>query len=302
MKIAETTLSQTVHQPSKEYQDAIHRKQMRSTAWRTGVTVIVLLGALIILAPVIWMFSTSLKTLPDTQVFPPQWIPGAFHWENYATALNFLPFGTFALNTAIVTAACLVGDVLVNSFIAYAFAKIQVPGRNFLFLLVLSTLMIPFPVLMIPQFLLFKTFGWIDTLLPLIVPAFFGNAFYIFMFRQFYLTIPRELSDAARIDGCNHFGIYWRIMLPLIQPALATVAIFSFTFNWNDYLSPLIYLDSQDHYTLTLGLASFIGRYGAQPWNLLMAASLVTVLPCVVLFFFAQKYFIQGIVVSGVKG
>ena len=302
MKIAEVVPSQTVHQPSKLYQEAMRRKQIRSLTWRTIVTLIVLLGALIILAPVLWMLSTSLKTLPDTQVFPPQWIPKTFHWENYVTALTFLPFSTLALNTAIVTAACLVGDVLVNSFIAYAFAKIQVPGRNILFLLVLSTLMVPFPVLMIPQFLLFKTFGWIDTLLPLIVPAFFGNAFYIFMFRQFYLTIPRELSDAARIDGCNHFGIYWRIMLPLIQPALATVAIFSFTFNWNDYLSPLIYLDSPEHYTLTLGLASFIGRYGAQPWNLLMAASLVTVLPCVVLFFFAQKYFIQGIVVSGVKG
>ncbi|GLV54228.1 sugar ABC transporter permease [Dictyobacter sp. S3.2.2.5] len=303
MRVTQTAASPVVRrQPSKGYQEAMRRKQVRTTTWRTLVTIIVVLGALIILAPVLWMLSTSVKSLPDTQAFPPQWIPQTLHWDNFVSSLTFLPFGTFALNTVIVTAACLVGDVLVNSFIAYAFAKIQAPGRNVLFLFVLSTLMIPFPVLMIPQFLLFKTFGWIDTLLPLIVPSFFGNAFYIFMFRQFYLTIPRELSDAARIDGCSHFGIYWRIMLPLIRPALATVAIFSFTFNWNDYLSPLIYLDSQEHYTLTLGLASFIGRYGAQPWNLLMAASLVTVLPCVILYFFAQKYFIQGIVVSGVKG
>lgn len=287
----------------KVQQQRIMTRRKRGAAFRRGlVLTVVILGACIILAPVLWMVSTAFKALPETQVFPPIWIPATLHWENFPNALTFMPFGTFTLNSCIVTGCCMVGDVLVNSFVAYGFARVRAPGKNVIFVLVLCTLMIPFPVLMIPQYILFKQLGWIDTLLPLIVPSFFGNAFFIFLLRQFYMSIPHELTDAARIDGCSHLGIYWRIMFPLSAPALAAVAIFSFTTNWNDYLAPLIYLDSQENYTLPLGLASFIGRYGAQPWNLLMAASLVTVLPCVLLFFFAQKYFIQGVVVSGVKG
>ena len=291
-----------VHALAARAAAARRRRLMRATVGRGMILSVAVLGALIIMMPVLWMISTSLKTLQQTLVFPPQWIPTALHWENYPTALTFLPFATYAKNTILITGTIVIGEVLTNSFVAYGFARLRGPGRNWLFVLVLSTMLIPFPVIMIPQYVLFKNLGWIDTFLPLIVPPWFGSAFLIFMMRQFYLTIPRELDDAAEIDGCSYFGIYWRIMLPLSKPALATVAIFSFTYNWNDYLAPLIYLNSQSNYTLALGLANFIGRYSVTPWNLLMAASLVTVLPCVLLFFFAQRFFIQGIVVSGVKG
>ncbi len=261
------------------------------------------LGAVIFLAPALWMLSTSLKTLPETLAFPPVWIPRTLRWDNYPHALTALPFLTYARNSVVVSVSILIGEVLTNSFVAYGFARLRGFGRKWLFLLVLSTMMVPFPVLIIPQYVLFKNLGWIDTLLPLIVPPWFGSAFLIFLMRQFYMTIPRELDNAAEIDGCGYFGIYWRIILPLSKPALASVAIFSFTYNWNDYLAPLVYLNSSDNYTLPLGLASFLGRPGTTiPWHELMAASVVTVLPCILLFFFAQRYFIQGIVVTGVKG
>lgn len=279
------------------------RHKVARVALQRAITFLVaLLGALIVLAPILWMLSTSLKTLPEVLVFPPLWLPSTLHWDNYSKALTFLPFGLYARNTLIISLSILVGEMLTNSFVAYGFARLRAPGRSVLFILVLSTMMVPYPVIMIPQYILFKNLGWIDTFLPLIVPPWFGSAFLIFLLRQFYMTVPREMDDAAEIDGCSYFGIWRRIMLPLAKPALASVAIFSFTYNWNDYLAPLIYLNSMNNYTLSLGLASFTGRYGTTPWNLLMAASLVTVLPCVLLFFFAQKYFIQGIVVSGVKG
>jgi multiple sugar transport system permease protein len=265
--------------------------------------IVVSAGALFILTPVFWMLSTSLKTLNQTLAFPPVWIPSPFQFKNYPDALSSLPFGTFARNSAIVSLTILVGEVITNSFVAYGFARLRGPGRRWIFMVLLSTMLIPFPVLVIPQYLLFSRLGWINTFLPLIVPPWFGSAFLIFLVRQFYMTIPRELDEAAEIDGCGYFSIYLRIIVPLSKPALASVAIFSFTYNWNDYLAPLIYLNSPDKYTLPLGLASFLGRPGTViPWHQLMAASLVTVLPCVLLFFFAQRFFIQGIVVSGVKG
>jgi multiple sugar transport system permease protein len=265
--------------------------------------VVVIAGAVFIMTPVFWMLSTSLKTLDQTLVFPPIWVPLPLQFRNYPDALTTLPFGTFARNSAIVSLSILVGEVLTNSFVAYGFARLRGPGKRGIFLVLLSTMLIPFPVLVIPQYLLFTRLGWINTFLPLIVPPWFGSAFLIFLVRQFYMTIPRELDEAAELDGCNYFSIYLRIIVPLSKPALASVAIFSFTYNWNDYLAPLIYLDSPSNYTLPLGLASFMGRPGTViPWNQLMAASLVTVLPCVVLFFVAQRFFIQGIVVSGVKG
>jgi len=282
---------------------AQQRKKRRGLVGKAIALAVVSVGALFILAPVFWMLSTSLKTLDQTLAFPPVWIPPSLQFKNYPDALSVLPFGTFARNSAIVTLTVLVGEVLTNSFVAYGFARLRGPGRRWIFMVLLSTMLIPFPVLVIPQYLLFKNLGWIDTFLPLIVPPWFGSAFLIFLVRQFYMTIPRELDEAAEIDGCGYFSIYFRIIMPLAKPALASVAIFSFTYNWNDYLAPLIYLDSPSNFTLPLGLASFLGRPGTViPWHQLMAASLVTVLPCVLLFFFAQRFFIQGIVVSGVKG
>ena len=196
----------------------------------------------------------------------------------------------------------LVGDILSSSLIAYAFARLYSRWSGPLFLLVLATLMIPYQVLMIPQFILFKQLGWLNTYLPLIVPTYFGQLFLIFLLRQFFRGIPRDFDDAAKVDGASHLVIFWRIILPLSKPALASVAIFSFMFHWNDYLGPLIYLNSNDLYPTSLGLAQYTANYGATEWNYLMAASLVTLLPCLVVFFIGQRYFVQGITLSGVKG
>ena len=203
---------------------------------------------------------------------------------------------------SIITFATMVGTLLSSSIVAYGFARLRARGRDVLFMILLSTMMIPPQVTMIPVFALFKLLNWTDTFKPLIIPNFFGGAFFIFLLRQFYMTIPIELDDAAKIDGCSYLGIFSRIILPLTKPALATVAIFSFMWSWNDFMDPLIYLNSRDKLTLTLALNRFTGMYGMTAWNLLMAASLVVALPCFVLFFFAQRYFIQGIVVTGLKG
>lgn len=264
--------------------------------------VLVLIASVVIMIPVLWMLSTALKPGGEVFLFPPRWIPSRLMWHNFSDALSFLPFGRYFQNTSVITLSAMLGQLLSSPLVAYAFARLKARGSNVLFVLVLATLMLPMHVTMIPLFILFQSFGWIDTFLPLIVPNFFGSAYYIFLMRQFFLTIPGDLADAAKIDGCGHFGTYWRIYLPLSKPALATVAIFTFMGNWNDFMSPLIYLSSNDNWTLTLGLSRFTGMYGQTAWNLLMAASLVTILPCVLLFFFAQRYFIQGIVITGVKG
>jgi len=261
-----------------------------------------ILSGLIILVPVFWMLSTSLKENSEVFLFPPKWLPSQLIWKNYPDALTFLPFGRYFLNTATITFAALAGQLLSSPLVAYAFARLKARGSNFMFMLVLSTMLLPSQVTMIPLFVLYRQFGWVDTYIPLILPNFFGSAFYIFLLRQFILTIPPEMSDAAKIDGCGYFSTFARIYLPLIKPALATLAIFTFTGNWNDFMTPLIYLSSDAKWTLALGLSRFSGMYGRTPWNLLMAASLVTVLPCILLFFFAQRYFIQGIVITGVKG
>ncbi|MCD6290433.1 MAG: carbohydrate ABC transporter permease [Anaerolineae bacterium] len=256
----------------------------------------------IILIPVFWMLSTALKADSEVFLFPPEWIPKTLHWDNFRRGLTFLPFGRYFLNTSTITLAAIIGQLLSSPLVAYAFARLRARGKNVLFMLILGTMMLPSQVTMIPVFVLFKMLGWVDTFIPLILPNFFGSAYFIFLLRQFFLTIPPELADAAKIDGCGYFGTYSRIYLPLSKPALATMVIFTFMWNWNDFMNPLIYLSSSEKWTLTLGLSRFTGMYGMTAWNLLMAASLVTILPCVVLFFFAQRYFIQGIVITGVKG
>jgi multiple sugar transport system permease protein len=267
-----------------------------------AITVIAYAGAALFLSPLLWMIITSLKDLGSVALFPPQWVPDPVVPQNYVDALTFMPFGRYFANTALFTLAAMVGDTLSAAFVAYGFAKLRAPGRDLLFLFVLSTLMIPFPATMIPQYLLFRQLGWLNSYLPLVVPTYFGSAFNIFLMRQFYMGVPNDLIEAAKIDGCGYLRIFGRILLPLARPALAAVAILSFMYHWNDFLGPLIYLNSQDLYTVSVALANFTAAYGATPWNLLMAASAVAVLPCVVLFFLAQRYFIQGIVITGVKG
>jgi ABC-type glycerol-3-phosphate transport system permease component len=255
--------------------------------------------AALFLIPLLWMISSSLK--PDYQIFNGEWIPRPPRWANYSEALTILPFGRYIANTAIITAVTIVGHLLSCTIIAYAFARLRAPGRDALFLVMLATMMLPYPVTMVPLYVLFHRLGWINTILPLVVPAFLGSAFYIFLLRQFFLTIPRDFEDAARMDGAGLVQILWRIMLPLALPAMATVAIFTFQAAWNDFMAPLIYLQRPELYTVTLGLQFFRSSYTTD-WAYLMAASLVTVLPVIVVFFLAQRYFIEGISLQGLKG
>ena len=263
---------------------------------------IVLAGASLMILPFLWMLSTSLKAEAKVFASPPQWIPDPIEWSNFGKSLSVLPFGVYYRNTVIITAATILGDVLTAALVAYGFARFRFPGRGALFVLVLSTIMLPVQVTIIPRFILFKQLRWIDTFIPIILPAFLGgSAFYIFLLRQFFLTIPRELDDAAKIDGLGTLGIFSRIMLPLSKPSLAIIAIFSFLYNWNDFFSPLIFLNSESKYTLALGL-NFLKGHFFSTVSLLMAAAVLAMIPCLVLFFVAQKYFIQGVVFTGVKG
>jgi multiple sugar transport system permease protein len=260
------------------------------------------LGALMILVPFFWMLSTSLKEPDQIAAFPPVWIPNPFDFKNYVEAVTLLPFAQFALNTIVITTFAVVGAVLTGSICAFAFSRLQWPGRNIIFFLILTELFLPGPVTLIPKFILFRQLGWIDTFLPLTVPWYFGGGpFTIFLLRQFFMTIPPDLDDAARIDGCNIFDIYWRIVLPLARPALGIATIFAFQHNWNDFLSPLIYLSRREHYTLAIGLRMFQDEYNTN-WDWLMAASLIVMLPLIIMFFVAQRYYVQGIVFTGVKG
>lgn len=270
--------------------------------FRTIFIHLVLIGVGIsFLLPFYWLISTSLKS--DTQLFqiPPVWIPSPAQWSNYPIALSYIPFLTYLKNTLVICFFSVLGTVISCSLVGYSFSRISWQGRNILFIILLSTLMLPFQVTMIPVLIIFKTLGWVGTFKPLIVPSFFGSAFFIFLLRQFFMTIPYELSDAAKIDGCSEFGIYSRIILPLAKPALATVMLFTFIGAWNDFLGPLIYLSQESQYTLSLGLQAFISQHGAE-WSLLMAASTIMIMPIVVLFFFTQKTFIQGIALTGLKG
>ncbi|MBK8046634.1 MAG: carbohydrate ABC transporter permease [Anaerolineales bacterium] len=268
---------------------------------RLGVFLLVWGVAALFLIPFLWMVSSSLK--PNYQIFatPPQWIPNPPQWQNYTEALTMLPFGRYVVNTAIITIAVIFGHLLSCTLIAYAFARLRAPGRDTLFIVVLATMMLPYPVTMVPLYVLFNWLDWINTFLPLTVPAFFGSAFYIFLLRQFFMTVPRDLEDAARIDGANTLQIIFRIMTPLALPAMVTVAIFSFQAAWNDFLAPLIYLQQPDLYTVTLGLQFFRSTFTTN-WAYLMAASLATSLPMILLFFVAQRYFIEGISLGGMKG
>lgn len=223
------------------------------------------------------------------------------HWENFILAVTKVPFGHYLLNTMIVVFFGTIGTVVSCTLVAYGFARFRSKAMPILFLLLLSTIMLPPQVTLIPTFIVFKKIGWYDTLLPLIVPAFFANAWDVFLLRQFFMTLPTELDDAARIDGCGPFGILWHIIIPQSYPVLATVTIFSVLYAWNDFYAPLIYLQNQEHWTLALGLQSFNAVYTNQG-NLLMAASALMVIPPILMFFFAQKLFIQGVVISGIKG
>lgn len=277
------------------------RKRTRRILTEFGTHIVLILASVTFAIPFLWMISTSLK--PDAQIFvlPPQWIPKPFMWSNYPNALTYIPYFLYFRNTLYIAIFNVIATLISCTLVAYGFARINWPGRNFFFSILLATLMIPYPVTLIPTFLIFRNLGWVGTPNPLTWPAFFGSAFFIFLLRQFYMTIPQELSQAAKIDGANEFAIYWRIILPLARPALATIALFTFLANWNDFLGPLIYLGDKQQYTLALGLYGFAGARRTE-WGLLMAAGAVTITPIILLFFLAQRTFIQGITLTGTKG
>lgn len=258
--------------------------------------------SLVLLTPLLWMIFTSLKPMTEIVQFPPTFFPKTIHWENYLMAINSFPFWSYAKNTLIIAGSVVIGNVLANSFIAYGFAKLNFPGKRILFALVLSTMMIPGFVTMIPQYVIFSKIGWVGTYLPLIVPSFFGNAFNIFLMRQFYLSISNELIEAAQLDGANHLYIWSHLMIPLTKPALITIAINSFNGAWNDFLGPLLYIKDPRQYTLQIGLQVFKNQSTTQ-WHYLMAGAVLVLLPTILLFFFAQRYFIEGMnLTAGTKG
>ena len=274
---------------------------------RIFLYILVILLAIVFMLPFTWAFMSSLKTSLEIRQFPPTFLPTAPQFQNYARIFEEVPLlSRFFWNSAVVTITATIGQVASATLVAYGFARFRFPFRDQLFLLVISTILLPREVILIPTFLLFRSLGWLDTLLPLIVPSFFGGgAFYIFLLRQFFLTLPRELDEAAKIDGANSFQILIRILLPLAVPALITTAIFSFLAHWNDFLEPLIFLSSAENYTIALGLRYFqtLPQEAQEPReHLLMAASLLTTLPILIIFFVAQKYFVRGIVMSGIKG
>ncbi|HND61729.1 MAG TPA: carbohydrate ABC transporter permease [Opitutaceae bacterium] len=266
---------------------------------RISLTYLALVGlGALFSVPVAWMLSSSLHELAAVFAQPYRWLPSPLHWENYVRAVTLLPVGRFLVNTVVITVPVMAATLLSSALVAYGFARFRFPGRDALFALCLATMMLPGQVTMIPLYMLFARLGWVDTYLPLIVPSLFGSPFYIFLLRQFFLTIPRDSEEAALIDGASRLRIWWSVVLPQARPAVATVLIFTFIGTWNDFFGPLLYLNSPEKATLTLGLnlmkTQVLGS-GVVEWNILMAASLLVLLPNVVLFFLAQRQFIRGI-------
>ncbi len=282
------------------------RSRLSAEVRRRGallVTEILLFGlGIAMLLPFIWLLTGSVKSQAEVFAWPPILLPAHIAWENYPRALTILPFNIFFRNTMIIATLGTLGTTLSSSLVAFAFARLRFPGKGPLFLLVLATMMLPAIVTMIPRFILFKNLGWVDTLKPLWVPEFFGGGgFSIFLLRQFFLSLPVEMDEAARIDGASNWRIWATIAMPLSVPALATVAVFAFIHGWNDFMGPLIYLNSMDKRTVSLGLAAFTGIYSAE-YNLMLAASTVSLLPVLLVFFVAQRLFVRGIVLSGLGG
>ncbi len=264
--------------------------------------VVLLLLSAFYLLPFVWMVRSSLMPMYQIFTVPPILLPDPVEWGNYSQAMSAVPFGQYYLNTSFITLMTVLGTVVSSTLSAYAFSRVQWPGRDKIFGLLMTGMMLPFAVTLIPLFIGWKTVHAIDTYWPLILPAWLGGGMSnVFLLRQFFRGIPREYDEAAFVDGAGHIVIFTRIILPLTKPAIITVAIFSFLASWNDFLGPLVYLNSESRYTVALGLQQFMGTYSAQ-WHLMMAASTVAIIPVVVLFFFGQRYLIEGISLTGVKG
>lgn len=269
--------------------------------WKIFVYPLLILGAVFSLLPLYWLVRSSFMSMGQIFQLPPIWFPHSIRWQNYQKAMSVVPFGRYYLNTAFIVTMVVAGTVLSSSVSAYAFARLRWHGRNAMFALLIASMMLPFAVTMIPLFVGWSRLGFANTYVPLIVPAWFGGGAYnIFLLRQFYMTIPRELDESAFVDGASYFTIYTRILLPLTKSAMIVVGMFSFMSAWNDFLGPLIYLNSSIKYTVSLGLRMFQGMYNAE-WHLMMAASTIALLPVMLVFFFGQRYIIEGITLTGMK-
>lgn len=293
-----TSANQTL-QPSTSFMVRLRSGQM----WgRAIIWLLLLAGSVLMLMPFLWMISSSLKLETRVFEFPPQIIPNPARFMNYVDALVYKPFHLYLRNTLIIVILNEIAILLSASYCAYGFARIRFPGRDFWFAVVLATMMLPSVVTMVPTFVIFSRLHWLDTYLPLTFPYFFGGeAFNIFLLRQFFRSIPEELADAARIDGCTEHQIFWSLFLPLAKPALTTVAIFTFLNAWNDFMGPLLYLNTPENFTVSLGLATFRSVMRTR-WDLLMAATTAMTLPVIILFFAGQRYFVKGVVLTGLKG
>ena len=266
---------------------------------------LLILVGLAFLLPFLWMLSSSLKSVAEIFSFPPRWFPRVRRWSNYIDIFIVMPFGRFVFNSVKVSLLSTIGVVLSSALAAFAFARLRFPGRNLIFALLLSTLMLPGEVTLIPIFFIMRTLGVINTHIPLYLPDFFGNPFGTFLLRQFFLTVPKELEDAAKMDGAGPFTIFGRIFLPLAKPALATLAVLTFMWRWEELIRPVIYLGSREKMTLTVGLTGYFAEFGGGEifrWDLLMAGSVVSIIPILVLFMVGQRFFIQGIKMTGIKG
>lgn len=287
---------------------SVRSARLQRTLGRTFLYVLALLSAVVFMVPFVWTVLSSLKASNELFLYPPTWFPATPQPQNYAEVFNLVPFGLWTYNTVMVALVSTFGSVLSAAIVAYAFARFRFPGRDFLFMVTLSTMMLPVEVTLIPLYLLFSKIRWLDSFKPLIVPSFFGGgAFLIFLLRQFIMTIPKDLDEAARIDGAGYLRIFWQIIMPLSVPALATAAILTFMGNWNDFLQPFIFLNDKNKYTLAIGIKYFQEVAGQADsmehrQNLLMAASVMMTTPIILLFFVAQRYFVRGIVMSGIKG
>jgi multiple sugar transport system permease protein/sn-glycerol 3-phosphate transport system permease protein len=296
-------MSETTLVPAPQVLPAGKRYRQAKTRAKWISLAIMTIGALVIMVPFFWMISTSLKAQGNLYLYPPQWIPNPLVWNNYREVWDAVPLARFTWNTAVIVVLVMIGTLLSCSFSAYGFARLRAPGRDAIFILVLATLMLPSAVTLVPTYIAFNKLGWINSILPLVVPSFFGAPFYIFLLRQFYLSIPKEIEESGRVDGANSFRIWWDLMLPLTKPALATVAVFTFFATYNDFFGPLIYLNDESKQTIAVGLSYFTGGPNVGPqMHLLMAMTLMATIPSLIVFIFAQRYFVQSIVTTGIKG
>jgi len=285
-----------VSAPSRRQSVRWRRKALRAT-----LHALLIVSGFTFLVPLIWVLVTSFKRGAEVFIVPVQWIPARPQWQNYLEVFRLLPFAVFIRNTLVITVLGTMGSVVSALFVGFSLSRLRWPGRELVFVMLLATLMLPDIVLLVPTFVIFKTLGWLNTFYPLIIPSWFGGAFYIFLMRQFMMGIPYEMDEAGRIDGASSLRILWQLLAPMSAPAIATVAIFSFLAHYNDFMGPLIYLSSNEKFTVSLGLYWLSGRWGTL-WNLVMAASTITLLPLVVLFFAAQRYFVRGIQFTGLTG